>query len=121
MSRLLSIFMFGLYGLTLSQAYLPHINYWMNRDFIAAELCENKDRPELQCNGKCHLKKEIKENEENRSEDQEVANNLMLEFFESSESFRIRLIETSTNCCFLNYNAPLVAGEDDRIFRPPRA
>lgn len=21
------------------------------------ELCENKDKPELQCNGKCHLKK----------------------------------------------------------------
>ena len=25
-------------------------------DFIE-RLCENKDKPELQCNGKCHLKK----------------------------------------------------------------
>lgn len=23
------------------------------------ELCENKDKPELQCNGKCHLKKVV--------------------------------------------------------------
>lgn len=29
--------------------------------FIEA-LCENKDKPELQCNGKCHLKKITKNN-----------------------------------------------------------
>ncbi len=30
--------------------------------FIEA-LCENKDKPELQCNGKCHLKKVIESNQ----------------------------------------------------------
>ena len=32
-------------------------------DFIE-KLCENKDKPELQCNGKCHLKK-VAENKSN--------------------------------------------------------
>ena len=39
---------------------LPVINYYINYDYIIAELCENKDKPVLQCNGKCHLTKEIK-------------------------------------------------------------
>ena len=28
-------------------------------------LCVNKDKPKMHCNGKCHLKKEIKETEKN--------------------------------------------------------
>jgi hypothetical protein len=33
--------------------------------FIEA-LCENQDRPELQCNGKCHLKKVVKSQDNNK-------------------------------------------------------
>ncbi len=40
--------------------YVPYIDYYVNQDFIARELCENKDKPELNCKGKCHLDKEIK-------------------------------------------------------------
>ena len=29
------------------------------------KLCENKDKPELQCNGKCHLKKVVENNTNN--------------------------------------------------------
>ncbi|EDO25943.1 predicted protein, partial [Nematostella vectensis] len=38
--------------------------YEINKDYIAAELCENKDKPELQCAGKCYLKKQIDKVEE---------------------------------------------------------
>lgn len=31
-------------------------------------LCENKDKPELQCNGKCHLKKIAESSSENQQE-----------------------------------------------------
>lgn len=31
----------------------------MNQTEIAEELCENKDKPELNCNGHCYLKKEL--------------------------------------------------------------
>ena len=34
--------------------------------FIEA-LCENKDKPELECNGKCHLKKITKTNTEEKN------------------------------------------------------
>jgi hypothetical protein len=35
----------------------------LNRDYIAKNLCENRYRPELNCNGKCVLMKKMKERE----------------------------------------------------------
>lgn len=34
-----------------------------NKGFIASALCENKARPQLHCNGKCYLKKKLKDAE----------------------------------------------------------
>lgn len=37
----------------------PVVDYVVNYDYIVNVLCENKDKPEMQCNGKCHLSKEL--------------------------------------------------------------
>ena len=39
---------------------IPFVDYVINYKYISEELCVNRDKPELHCNGKCHLKKEIK-------------------------------------------------------------
>jgi hypothetical protein len=33
--------------------------YSLNLSYIIKELCENRDKPELKCNGKCFLKKKM--------------------------------------------------------------
>lgn len=38
------------------------------------KLCENKDKPELQCNGKCHLKKLVDNNTNNDKEPVKAVN-----------------------------------------------
>lgn len=38
---------------------LPVAEYVMNYEYISKALCENKAKPELKCNGKCHLMKEL--------------------------------------------------------------
>jgi hypothetical protein len=45
--------------LFLVRPVLPMLEYIINYDYIVAELCENKARPAMHCNGKCHLKKEL--------------------------------------------------------------
>ncbi len=40
---------------------MPLANYLINQDYIAEFLCINKDKPELECNGKCYLTKQLKE------------------------------------------------------------
>ncbi len=49
--------------------------YELNIDYITQKYCVNKEKPQLECNGKCHLAKELNtitsdlsdENEENRT------------------------------------------------------
>lgn len=45
---------------------LPVISYVVNYEYIRSELCENKEKPEMECNGKCHLKKEISKEAEDK-------------------------------------------------------
>lgn len=33
--------------------------YQLNIDYIIEKYCVNKEKPELQCNGKCHLAKQL--------------------------------------------------------------
>jgi hypothetical protein len=52
--------------------YSTH-NFWLNiafhfnQDEIAASHCENKAKPKLHCDGKCHLKKEIEKENNDKS------------------------------------------------------
>ncbi len=38
---------------------LPVVEYVVFYDYIKNELCVNKDKPSIGCNGKCHLAKEL--------------------------------------------------------------
>jgi hypothetical protein len=40
------------------------LEYQLNKDYIAKILCINRDKPQLACNGKCHLKKQLQKAEE---------------------------------------------------------
>ncbi|MDW7695874.1 hypothetical protein R9C00_25380 [Flammeovirgaceae bacterium SG7u.111] len=40
------------------------INYQLNKAYYAEVLCDNKDKPELQCNGMCHVVEELGDVEE---------------------------------------------------------
>jgi hypothetical protein len=39
------------------------VYYQYNLDYIKKELCVNKDKPKMNCNGKCYLAKQIKKTE----------------------------------------------------------
>ncbi|MFB9098274.1 MULTISPECIES: hypothetical protein [Flavobacterium] len=51
--------MFILAVFMLVKPIIPVLDYIVNYEYIATELCENKAKPELKCNGKCHLTKEL--------------------------------------------------------------
>ena len=43
----------------IARPVLPVLEYAVNYNYIATVLCENKAKPKLHCNGKCHLMKEL--------------------------------------------------------------
>ncbi len=38
---------------------VPYLEYMVRRGYIIENLCINKEEPEKQCNGKCHLEKQV--------------------------------------------------------------
>lgn len=64
LKKVLAILFLFSYIVAMLRPIAPIIEYAINQDYIAEFLCINKDKPELKCNGKCHLKKEIKKAQE---------------------------------------------------------
>ncbi len=42
---------------------VPFMEYAIDYEVIVAEKCVNKDNPEMKCNGMCHLKKQVEQQE----------------------------------------------------------
>ena len=43
----------------LTKPFFPLVEYVVNYEYIAKELCINKEQPVLACNGKCYLMSEL--------------------------------------------------------------
>lgn len=41
-----------------------YAGFELNEKYIVSTLCENRDKPELHCNGKCYLTRKLKQAEE---------------------------------------------------------
>lgn len=50
---------------------LIYTYYALNKEYIVAQLCENKAKPELQCAGKCHLKKVLQISKKRQTPEQQ--------------------------------------------------
>lgn len=59
-NQIFGIFFYLLYLLAMVRPLVPIIEYHANYKYIATVLCENKDKPYLECNGKCYLEKQLK-------------------------------------------------------------
>lgn len=49
----------NLYLLVLVLPSVPVLEYLINYNYIVNELCENRDKPVLTCNGKCYLADQV--------------------------------------------------------------
>ena len=61
MKRTVSFILSLLILLIAFQQTLLIVHYHLNRDFIEKAYCINKDKKEMDCHGKCHLKKNIED------------------------------------------------------------
>ena len=115
-------FIFILVTVLLLKPVLPFLEYAVNYDYITQVLCENKAAPELECNGKCHLMKELakaSENEKPLSSHKKSMSESEILFF---QEFQQNVVFTSTpsfvmisNLYLNNYSLLLF----DSSYRPP--
>ncbi|MDQ2772377.1 MAG: hypothetical protein M3Y54_17975 [Bacteroidota bacterium] len=63
MSRLLALLFTALLLLQVLGPEVLVVSYQLNRAAITARYCVNKARPQLHCNGKCHLARQLRQAE----------------------------------------------------------
>lgn len=72
-SKILSIFFIIIYLSYVFRVVFPFVDYIINYDYIVNVLCIEKDNPENNCHGKCHLSKELqKQVDESLNKDKTV-------------------------------------------------
>jgi hypothetical protein len=103
---------------------LPVLDYVVNYEYISKVLCINKAKPKLQCNGKCHLMKELAKTSESEtpisSNKKTASHELEVLFFEEIKSFTIKSISFDKNQFLIsNYSDLYYYLNTTSVFRPP--
>lgn len=80
----------GLLYILVFATLLPSVSQWgviayyhADKDYIARVLCENRNKPELHCDGKCYLAKKLRASQDQQDKEttQSVRNLPLLQWF----------------------------------------
>jgi hypothetical protein len=78
----ITILLFIGIGLQNFNRFIIVANYEINKAYITNNFCENKNKPKMACNGKCHLKKQLdKEQQKENNPINSVNEKLEIQFF----------------------------------------
>ncbi len=79
-TRILAFFFLGLLLIKAGVVPFIYLDFELRREYIVKYLCVNRDKPKLNCNGKCYLSKRIAEARE--SEQQNAERNFVFQLYE---------------------------------------
>ena len=74
--------------------FYTYAGYFLNKDFIIENFCINKNKPELECDGKCYLTKQIAEQTQKTADSKAPAN-------ENMKSLTAHNLVSENNTCFI--------------------
>ena len=111
---------------------LPSISPWgtlayyhLNKEYIARVLCENRNKPQLHCDGQCYLAKQLKarQDKQDKETSERVQNTPVIQlFWEQANTYLFAPTSMALPCKgrFV-YLARSYAQILNGLFRPPRA
>lgn len=110
---------------------LPAVSSWgtiayyqLNQDYIARVLCENRDKPQLHCDGQCYLAKKLKAQQDKQDKEttERVQNSPVFQLFcQANEPFRFAVVLPAVvQSVVAAYCLPAYTTLLPGLFRPPR-
>ena len=100
------------------------MSFKINQDYIAKNLCENRAKPKMHCNGKCQLMKKLKQadKEEQKQLPQTLKEKYEVLYCHNLTSFSIekRNIFAEITKSFFDYQFHFNSSYNPDIFRPPK-
>ena len=119
-TRILSFFLaFLLWGSTL-RTPLIYAYYLLDQEGFIEQLCENRDKPELQCDGKCYLSQMLKAGSEAEEEKTiPVLEWKELQLFQDSPRTFLPILDAERGSLISSPVHPYADAPVKRIFHPP--
>jgi hypothetical protein len=96
-------------------------DYELNKDYITKNFCVNKAKPMMHCNGKCHMRKELaqQDKKENSLPYQNLKDKSELQYFSKAELIKYNEpTEISKSDFIYSFFIPKVSASS--IFHPPQ-
>lgn len=93
--------------------------YTLDIESFIEQLCENKDRPELQCNGKCYLSKMDADTSTQDEQTIPVLEWDQLVFCQTEIALNEEDVLVVSECANLHYSMTYTRGYFQSIFHPP--
>lgn len=97
------------------------VSYELNKDYIAKNLCVNRDKPMMHCNGKCHLAKQLQKTENDNNKNK-TAQRLGFDFYVTAIPIQYKpqpIYVGLADKAFTGYSTEYSFDPLDHIFRPP--
>lgn len=94
-------------------------SYLINKGYIAKYLCENKDKPKMNCCGKCFLKKQLKKQNKEEQSANFKKSDLKVQLFVSPDCVVIHEFFLAKETSFYISNHAGLAKFPRSIFHPP--
>ncbi|QDO94580.1 hypothetical protein FNB79_11590 [Formosa sediminum] len=103
---------------------IPLVEYAAFYDYIVNELCVNKDEPELQCNGTCHLKDQLAKASDTEKGNNDKSSSITFEnslvFFQDSKfNFALFIPQEQNSNIDTSYHNIYKFQYMDFVFHPP--
>lgn len=95
-------------------------NYLINKEYITNKFCENKSKPKLKCNGKCHLRKQLKEQEKQEGQSKNTIKEVNeIQLFSGDEHLQLALLFANNSISNLEYVQKPLIKITHKFFHPP--
>ncbi|WP_148230693.1 hypothetical protein [Chitinophaga pinensis] len=111
--------LFGLLLQNFSQLVIM-VKYKIDQAYIASVLCENRDKPDMHCNGKCYLRKQLKQDEQQQQNGSTGKEKYEVTYIDALLEFNFAPIAPSTDL-FVYYQDPAIHTPLFSFFHPPQA
>ncbi len=120
MKKLISIFLLLVLTIQYFNKLEIFVYYQLNKNFISSTFCENKNKPELQCNGKCFMKKQLKASDENQNKTPiNIKDFQEIIFFCSHSEIAFPKHNSLSDLCFARFKNRNYPSSLFGIFHPP--
>jgi len=115
---------FAVFAANFSSVFV-YVGFKLNQQYIAANLCVNRFKPSLHCNGKCYFMRKIKQAEDNdkKQATKDGSSRLEMSFIQQpfSITFSEPVIVDELSAGFPAFDYQYTSRYLSSIFKPPKS